>query len=416
MGLYEALGVRPVINGVGPATRLGGLPVSDAVWAAMRESMQVSVRISVLQAAAGRRLAELLGVPACYVTSGAASALTLATAVAITGRDVAKIDALPNTAGMVNRVVVQRAQRDPYDHALTAAGAELVEIGFPHTTHRNELERVLDERTAAVLVRPGAPGNLLSLRTISEIAHAHGVPVIVDGALRVPPIDRLHQFFADGADLVAVSGGKKFRAPQATGILCGRPDLIDAVPLHQQDMDEREETWLSGAQATSDDPWADTSPPRHGIGRSMKVGREQIVGLVTAVDRHINAPGVDDRIGLAELDELHDRLTRAGHTVDRGVEESLDVPTLHIDLSRTGVDLDDVIRALATGDPAVAVGEDLVWRGVLVVNPLALLAGDAERFTVALGAALERAGVAPPTSASAAHQPGASPPTERHPV
>lgn len=390
MSIYDDLGVTTVINGVGPATRLGGLPVSEPVWAAMREAMSVTVRISALQAAAGRRLSSLLEVPACYVTSGAAAALTLGTAVALTGSDSARVDALPNTTGMPNRVIIQRAQRDPYDHAITAAGAELVEIGYPHTTHTSELERAIDERTAAVLVRPGAPGNLLTLRTISEIAHERGIPVIVDGALRVPPIERLQQFFADGADLVAVSGGKKFRAPQATGILCGRPDLIAAVALHHQDMDEREQTWMSGELAGSPEPWARSAPPRHGIGRSMKVGREQIAGLVTAVDRYVNAPGEDDRDGLAELDILEEQLRgQSSTTVTRGFEESLDVPVLHLDLSAAGVDIDTVIRALATGDPAIAVGEDHAWRSVLTVNPLALLPGDGARFAAAFARTLD---------------------------
>lgn len=391
MGIYDDLGVRPVINGVGPATRLGGLPVAAPVWAAMQEAMQVSVRISALQAAAGHRLSELLGVPSCYVTSGAAAALTLATAVALTGTDPARVDALPNTVGMPNRVIIQRAQRDPYDHAVTATGAELVEIGYPHTTHTNELERAIDERTAAVLVRPGAPGNLLTLKTISEIAHAHGIPVIVDGALRVPPIDRLQQFFADGADLVAVSGGKKFRAPQATGFLCGKPELIAAVALHHQDMDEREQTWLSGERDGTASPWFDASPPRHGIGRSMKVGREQIAGLVAAVDRYVNAPGEDDRAGLAELDILEARLARVpAIAVTRGFEESLDVPVLHLDVTAAGVEIDSLIRALATGDPSIAVGEDHAWRGVLTVNPLALLPGDGDRFADTVASTIDR--------------------------
>jgi L-seryl-tRNA(Ser) seleniumtransferase len=123
----------------------------------------------------------------------------------------------------------------------------------------------------------------------------------------------------------------------------------------------------------------------------MKVGREQIAGLVTAVDRYVNAPGEDDRDGLAELDILEARLR--GHssaTVTRGFEESLDVPVLHLDLSAAAVEIDTVIRALAAGEPAIAVGEDHAWRGVITVNPLALLRGDGERFAETFAKTLDR--------------------------
>lgn len=129
MTLYEKWGVPTVLNGVGPATRLGGLPLHPEVWQAMQEALAQSVRMDALESIAGARLAGLLGVPGVYVTSGAAAALFLATAVTMAGGRPDLIDQLPDSTGMKSKVVIQRAHRDPYDRAVTAVGATLVEIG-----------------------------------------------------------------------------------------------------------------------------------------------------------------------------------------------------------------------------------------------------------------------------------------------
>lgn len=372
MNVYEELGVPVVVNGVGPATRLGGLPISDEVWHAMREASLHSVRISDLQIAAGRTLAKLLSVPACYVTSGAASALHLATASMMTRDDPALIDRLPDVSGMRSEVVVQRAHRDPYDHAVTSTGATLVEIGYPKSTHSGELRRALTSRTAAVLFRPGATGNLLGLAEFASIAHEQNIPVIIDAALITPPLDRLTGLFDDGADLIAVSGGKGLRAPQATGLLCGRPELIDLVSLHHQDMDEREQTWHTAAER----PGLRT-PPRHGIGRPMKVGREQIIGLVAAVQQYLRAPDDGNMTGINELEIARRHLQDGGVVpVEKAYEHSLNVPVLHLDLGALGLDVDRVVRDLAQLPTPVILGEDLAWRSVLIANPMALRPGN----------------------------------------
>ena len=272
------------MNAVGPATRLGGLPLSGAVTAAMIDAVTDNVRMDELEEAAGGELARLLDVPAVYVTSGAAAALTLGVAVCVAGADPAAVEALPRL-GAPRRVVVQHAHRDPYDHAVTAVGVALTEIGFPGSTYSDELTRELDESVAAVLWRPARAGELLGLRQVADLSHAAGVPVVVDAAMDVPPVSRLHEFFADGADLVAVSGGKGFRGPHTSGLLCGRADLIAAVGLHHQDMDIRALTYqpseVTGAQPLRG---------RHGLGRGMKVGREQIVGLLVAVREYVEDP------------------------------------------------------------------------------------------------------------------------------
>ncbi len=365
------LGLRSVINAVGPATRLGGLPLHPAVIDAMRDATAISVRIDELETAVGDRLADLLGVPGVYVTSGAAAALTLATATAMTGGDARAIDLLPDTRTLRNEVVVQMAHRDPYDRSITSTGARLVEIGYPTSTHPDELDRVIGPATAAVLWRPGRPGDLLDLAGTAEIAHRHGVPVIVDGALFIPPVDRLVAYFDDGADFVAASGGKGFRGPQGSGLLCAAGQQIAAAALHHQDMDERPATWSPPGAS-----WYErSSPPRHGIGRQMKVGREQVIGLLAAIERYMGDPGADDRPGIAELEVIEAQLAAAACCpVEPRFDEALSVPTLELHVGVTRVD--DVSRQLAAGSPRAVLGEGEAWRGVLTINPMALLPGD----------------------------------------
>lgn len=378
--IFDGLGLTPVINGVGPATRLGGLPLTEEVLQAMREAARTSVRMDELQLAVGRRLAELLGVPGAYVTPGASAALSLATAAVLAQGKAEISDQLPLVEGGRNRVVVRVAVRVLDHHAVSAVGGRIVEIGFPGSTHADELRRALDHDTAAVLFRPGRPGNLLDLPTVAAIAHTAHVPVIVDGALHVPPIERLQKYFTDGADLVAVSGGKGFRGPQASGLLCGDPRLLQMAALQHQDMDERANTWR---------PVTGDSPPRHGVGRGMKIGREQIAGLLCAVERHVRAPGADEKQGLDELSDMEEALQGVeGLTVSRGFDDALNVPVLHIDVTSSGSSVDDVLRRLAGGSPRVYVGEELAWQNTLTVSPMALLPGEGRALADAVRAAI----------------------------
>lgn len=158
--LYDELGLRPVVNGLGPVTRLGGLPMSDGVIAAMRAAVATNVRMDELQEAAGIELARLLGTPAAHVTSGAYAGLTLAAAVCAVGSDSRGVDELPRTATR-SRAVIQMAHRDPYDHAITSVGLELTEVGYPTSTRAHELARELDGTVAAVVHRMWVTGDVL---------------------------------------------------------------------------------------------------------------------------------------------------------------------------------------------------------------------------------------------------------------
>ena len=376
---FDDIGVRRVVNGVGPATRLGGVRLHSAVVEAMANATHHPVRMDHLEERAGIEIARMLGVEAAYVTSGASAALTLATAALIARDDAALIDALPRITNAPHRVTVLAAHRDPYDRAVEIAGAELVAVGYPNATHIGEVERALDADTVAVIFRPGRPGNHPSLAAICDAAKRTGVHVIVDGALYAPPLENLTRWFDDGASLVALSGGKQFRGPQASGILCGRADLISFVALQHQDMDERESTWARGAGSG-----APKTPPRHGVGRPMKVGREQIAGLLVAVERYIAAPGADDADGIHELQRLRLLLEAGRIPVAWHETSALSVPVIELDLGAAALDVDAFASALGELPTPIYLEEAEAWRGVLIVHPMALTAGDAGRIGSAI--------------------------------
>ena len=227
------LGVRPVIHGSGTTTRYGGSLLRPEVLEAMREASQALVNLDELNEAAGAAIARMLGAEAAFVTAGASSGLILQAAACIAGDDPAKITRLPDTRGMRNEIVIQRAHRFAYDQAYRVAGGVLVEIGLARRTQPFELEDAITERTAAVahLISPfTSPPGILPLDQVVAIAHRRGVPVIVDAASMLPPRENLTKFLRLGADLVSFSGGKGIRGPQSTGILAGRRDLCAPSP------------------------------------------------------------------------------------------------------------------------------------------------------------------------------------------
>lgn len=263
MVTYADLGVRPVINAWGTVTVMGGSTIPSQVLAAMAEAGRLYVPIHELQEAAGRYIAERLGVEAAFIPSGAAAGMALAAAACMAGTDPAYRAQLPNTEGLKNEVIVFRSMRSRYDQAFRVAGAKLVEIGMPKKTEAWELEWALSSpQVAAVgyIVEHEGP-EMLPLETIIEISHARNVPVIVDAAAEIPPVENLWRYSHLGADLTIFSGGKDIRGPQSTGLVVGRKDLIEACAFH--------------------------SCPNHSIGRGMKVGKEEIMGFVTALDLYL---------------------------------------------------------------------------------------------------------------------------------
>jgi D-glucosaminate-6-phosphate ammonia-lyase len=389
MGIYADLGVRTVINASGTLTRLGGSRMAPEVLEAMAAASRSYVRIEDLQEAAGRVIAEITGAESGYVTSGAAAGLLLGTAACVAGLDLQVMERLPDTdaPGTKNEVVVHRVHRNSYDHAVRSVGVRLVEVG--HLGHPSagpmrayELESAINERTAMVFwpLMSGLPeASHLSLDETARIAHARGVPVLVDAAAALPPVSNLRRFIAAGADLVCFSGGKAIGGPQASGILAGRADLIRSVALQHQDMDVHPGTW-TWRRLIADGQIA--GPPLQGIGRPCKVGREEIVGLLVALRRFVEA---DHEAELAHRQAIARRLADGLHGLpgvavshNDGAATGRPAVTLTLDERALGKTAIDVVNELAEGDPIVAVAQGGVDNGRLTLGVMCLAAGEDE--------------------------------------
>ncbi|MEE3104128.1 uncharacterized protein METZ01_LOCUS12725 [marine metagenome] len=256
------LGVKAHLPGHGNGTALGGSRMPVEVIEAMQEANDYFVMMDELTIAAGQRAAEVVKAEAALITSGASGGLLLGMAACLTGTDEEKMRALPNPTWAKRECIIQKAHRYPYDFALQAAGATLIEV-----EGRTQLMNAIGDNTALIF---GLPRHVALSGTMAEevlqpedliqVAKQVGVPVMIDGASRLPPAGNLTMFNELDADLVVVSGGKGLRGPQSTGILSGRADLIEAARLQ--------------------------AAPNDLIGRGMKVGKEEIIGLIVALNRY----------------------------------------------------------------------------------------------------------------------------------
>lgn len=341
MHVYDRLGLRPVLNADARLTVLGGSRMPAEVRRAMDEAAERYVDLHVLQRAAGERLAELTRNEAALVTCGAAAGLVIAILACRNAGDLPTIAralegrSVHDAAGP-DEVLIHRAHRTPYDPAVRIAGARLVGIGNALQTFEWELEAALGPRTAAVLYVAGThlARGALPLDAVVRIAAARGIPVVVDAAAQLPPVDNLWRFTEQGADLVVFSGGKDLEGPQSSGLLVGRRELVDACRVN--------------------------APPHQRLARAMKVGREEIVGLLAAVERYV---GLDHDARIAAWEATVARWVEALDALP-GVGASRAFPNeagqphpralLTVDTS-TGWSGPALCDALWEGDPRIAV-------------------------------------------------------------
>jgi D-glucosaminate-6-phosphate ammonia-lyase len=250
--LYRSIGVRPLLNAKGTFTIISGSQTLPEVKRAMDDASRAYVQMDELMAGVGQRLAEITGAEWGIVTAGCCAALTHFTAACVAGSNPERMQRLPNLEGLKNEVVIPAYSRNVYDHAVRMAGVKIVTVREPA-----QLEAAFNERTAMAYIL-GGPGDdgPLGTQAVSEVARRHGVPVIVDAAAEVLTIPNIH--LQRGAAAVAYSGGKCIRGPQAAGLLLGQKSLVEAA-------------------------WAN-SAPHHAFGRSLKVGKEEIMGMLAAVE------------------------------------------------------------------------------------------------------------------------------------
>lgn len=327
MSFYADLGVRRVVNAATTFTAVGGSLMPPEVLAAMTDAASSFVDMHELHEAAGQRVAALTNNEAAHVTAGCGAAIVLSVLGCATGGDPAALAHLDGT-----EVVMHAAHRIPYDPAITLAGARIVQVGNVLQTFDWELDAAITTRTAAVFYVAGShlPQGALDLPTTVAIAHARGVPVIVDAAAQLPPHTNLWHFTTDlGADLALFSGGKGLRGPQASGLIVGRRTLVEAARAN--------------------------AAPHQRRARAMKAGKEEIAGLVRAVELYLAqdhdavytswdqtvAAWIDALDGVAGIRAEREALNEAGQPVPRVLV--------------TVLNADDLRAALWAGDPRVHV-------------------------------------------------------------
>lgn len=392
--IYERWGVAPIINAYGPNTRLSGGIMAPEVAQAMVEASQYCVDMAELQAAASLVIAEATGAEAGLVTSGAAAGLLLGLAATMTGLDPDRMNRLPDPSGMKNEIIVPRSHRNFYDRAARALGATVVEVGlsdrFSGTGVRDteawEIAAAITERTAAIYYL-AKPHSLPDLRQVVRAARPHGVPVVVDAAAELPPASNLRRFIAEGADLVAFSGGKAIGGPQASGILAGRRELIAAAALQNLDLDLYFEQFNPPPQFI--EKRLLPGLPQHGIGRPCKVGKEEIFGLLTALQLFVADAGTREASWCQLSDRLVAELNALGPfaaTLASDARES-GIPYVEVRL-RDASDMAQVVHRLEAGTPRVCCNISRSGEGLLLLSPVCLREDQLSALTQAFRAAL----------------------------
>ena len=338
--IYKELGAKPVINATGSVTMLGGSTPAPEVKEAMDRAEGAYIPLMELEEKAGAAIAKMVNVPAAYITSGAGSALTLATAACMAGDDDTKIQQLPDTTGMKNEILIQERHRYWYDRCLELAGAKLVTFGNAEGTTREDLEKAIGPNTAAVhyyAVAQEPDPKSLSLEDTIEIAHDKGVPVLVDAAGQIYPLDLFGSYVRMGADFQCTAA-KYMSSPQSTGLAFGSEDMIRKLAL---------QSFVSYEGRRI-----------RGVGRPQKVDRQEMVGVVAAVQRWMTM-NHEERLADTETkcrNMLNPLLDIPGVTVELINNIIGHQPyggTLEVDSDVTGITAHNVVDLLKAGDPPI---------------------------------------------------------------
>ena len=363
---YKALGVRKAINAAGVLTRIGGSRSPPEVFMAMEEASKSFVTIAELQSAAGKVIAEATGAEAGFPTAGGSTAILLAAAACIMkGTELEEYEPigpavwrriaqrLPmRSEGLSTEFVVQKWNRDEYDHAVEIAGGKFVEVGDENGATEEEIEAAFNEKTAAYYYTYKSKPKGLSLENLVETAHRNGVPIIVDAAGLPPPRSGLTKFSAIGVDLTCFCGGKTIAGPNNSGMLSGRADLIQLAHLQ--------------------------SYPFEGVGRPSKMSRETIVGLITALTIYLESDDsgeMERRMKVAEKISMElDAIPGITSYIDYSGDARNPLACVKTDKEVCGLSTKEMFQALINGEPSiVSVYEPYFllekYHGLFTVNP-----------------------------------------------
>jgi L-seryl-tRNA(Ser) seleniumtransferase len=341
------LGVRSFINASGTYTAMTASLMPREVMEAINYASEHYVMLDELHDRVGERIASLVQCEAAMVTAGAASALTLGTAAVLTGADRKKIVDLPNLTEMKSEVIVQKSHRFGYDHAVRSCGVRLVEVET-----RDELERGITEKTAMMLFynNNNSVGQIRD-EEFAQLGKKHAIPTFNDCAADVPPVENLWKYTKMGFDLVTFSGGKGIRGPQSAGLLLGRKDLIAAARLN--------------------------GPPNSdSIGRGMKVNKEEMLGMLAAVELYLKRDHERERREFEKRAEAIQKSAASVASVTAEVfvpEVANHVPHIRIswDAASKGITANEVVTALREGEPSIAIRseDDTLVVGVWMMRP-----------------------------------------------
>ena len=339
--VYKSLGATPVINATGSVTLLGGSSLAQEVKEAMEAADSAYIPLVELEQFAGQRIADLLDVPAAYITSGAGSALTLGTAAFMAGIDDKKIEQLPDTRGMPNEILIQKRQRYWYDRCLELAGGKLVEFGNDSGTSVGDLESAISDQTAVIAYpvdeRNPVDPNILSLEQVIEISHKKNKPVMVDAAGQIYPLENFGKYVRKGADFQCIAA-KYMGAPHSTGFALGTSEVIEAIARNS----------FVGYETRR----------IRGIGRPQKVDRQEIIGVVSAVERWVSL-NHESRLAYAERQStsiIEHLINVPGVSVELNTNIVGHQPFgvfIDIDEDIVGLSNEDLVASLKQQDPSI---------------------------------------------------------------
>jgi D-glucosaminate-6-phosphate ammonia-lyase len=333
--VYEELGLTTVINAQGTMTYLGGSLPHPEVEAVMALAGQHFVPIVELEVAAGKRICELLKLPPEYdaiVTCGAAAGMQSGLAGILTGNNPKFIEQIPDLTGMKSEVIIQKSHRNPFDHQLRNTGAKLVVVET-----REDVKKAINPQTAMMHFSNFANASgQIKVDEWVKLAHENNLPAFIDAAADTPPVSNLWNFAKMGYDLIAFSGGKAIRGPQCAGLLIGKKELVANALLNN-------------------------SPHEDVIGRSQKVGKEEIVGMVKALEIYLNEDhGAIEKEWWRRLDAISSEVTRVpGVTTSYHVPDVANhVPHMNIfwDPRKISLSPRDASKAMREGKPSVVIG------------------------------------------------------------
>lgn len=363
---FKDLGVRPFINAAGTYTMLTASLMSQETMDAMEYASKHFVHLTKLQDAVGARIASLLSAEAAMVTSGAAGAMMVGTAGCITGKNAQAILQLPDVTGLKSEVLVQKSHRYGYDHAVRACGVKMVEIETEEEFHQKASEKT----AMALFFNDNDKKGRIDAQGWVKLGKQHKVPTFNDASADALPVERLSLYNKMGFDLVTFSGGKGICAPQSSGILMGRKDLIEAARLNTS-------------------PYSDT------VGRGLKVNKEEMLGLLVALENYLKR---DHAAEAREWDRRVDVITKAAKKFPT-VTSKVDVPeianhTPHLkltwDQSKLKISPLEVKKQMLEGEPSIEVTPSTT-KDELVMTVWMLKPGEAEIVAKRLAEVLKTA-------------------------